>query len=89
MSDSTNARLLCDYSKEGICIKCSDNDCNNQPKIGSSELSCLKCNDSKICAYGQNESYAVPCEKEVKFGEEESCYTLSPHCNYILPIIHD
>lgn len=82
MSDSTNARMLCNVaveSKIGTCHKCSSDGCNNQPKFRKPTLSCMKCTgtDSEECAFGQNLSNAVACEKPVVFGDKETCFTHS------------
>lgn len=60
-----------------LCVKCSYNGCNNQSKSRSPELSCLKCNDTKLCAFGQDVSLATKCSRNVQIGEEESCFIYS------------
>lgn len=78
LSDPSNERLLCDQSGEhklGTCTKCSKSGCNNQPKWAAPKLSCLKCENTKACAFLQDASDAIPCQKYVPFGITESCYT--------------
>lgn len=78
LSDSSNARLMCDQSEKhklGFCDTCSGSGCNNQPKMAKPKLSCLKCNDEKICAFSQYSHDARPCQKNVLFGDKESCFT--------------
>lgn len=78
LSDSSDERLMCDLSQKyklGFCDICSGSGCNNQPKEVKPKLSCLKCNDEKSCALAQNASDAKPCQKNVLFGDKESCFT--------------
>lgn len=84
LSDSSNERLMCDQSEEhklGTCIRCSEAGCNNQPKLAAPKLSCLKCEDAKACAFAQDVHDAKPCEKNVRFGVKESCYTYNFNSN--------
>lgn len=74
LSDPTEPRLECDINKHGNCVKCTGNGCNDQPKVKPSELSCMKCMDSKECAYGQRSSPAFNCLNNVIFGNKESCF---------------
>lgn len=73
LTDSTNSRLLCEQDGT-TCVKCSLSGCNNQPKFKDPSLSCVKCNDTTDCAYGQNLNAAEVCQNSVPFAVSESCY---------------
>lgn len=78
ISDNTKQRMLCDEetpNKEGICKKCSESGCNDMPRSKSPSISCVHCDKSLECAYGQNETNLIACKGDIKFGTEESCYT--------------
>lgn len=76
-SDSTPARLECGAkadTKQGKCVTCTASGCNDKPKVKPTELSCVKCLDSKECAFGQSSSSPITCMNDVAFGDEESCF---------------
>lgn len=76
LADNDEHRALCDEEnpyKKGSCIKCGEFGCNNEPKVKPPSLSCIKCDKSEECAFGQVET--TPCQNEVLFGFKESCYT--------------
>lgn len=78
LSDSSQARLMCgldETDQRGVCVKCSTSGCNNQPKFDKPRLSCLKCQNDKECAFGQDASRARRCIKDLMFGDEETCFT--------------
>lgn len=79
LGDESTARLMCEKNDPAIgkCVKCSEDGCNNQPKLKKAEISCVKCNDAIDCAYGQVSANASDCIKDVIFGNEESCFTQS------------
>lgn len=84
LSDSSNERLMCDQSEKhqlGVCSTCTGSGCNKQPKFQKPKLSCLKCDDEKSCAYPQKSFDAEPCQKNVLFGDEESCFTYQNKSN--------
>lgn len=55
--------------------------CNNQKKFRKPQLSCVKCNDREECAFGQDPTAAIACEKDVVFGDVETCFTLTNNSN--------
>ncbi|XP_055309662.1 uncharacterized protein LOC129573299 [Sitodiplosis mosellana] len=76
LADSGEYRALCNEDrpdKNGTCVKCSETECNNVPKIKPASLSCVHCDKSENCAFGHEK--ATPCKSEVPFDSEESCYT--------------
>lgn len=79
LSDASNDRLMCEQNDPeiGKCVKCSENGCNNQPKVKKAEISCVQCEDATDCAYGQVAANAKTCIEDVIFGNEESCFTQS------------
>lgn len=92
LSDSSNDRLMCDQSEEhklGICAKCSESGCNNHPKLAKPKLSCIKCEDEKACAFGQDAQDAKLCETNVPFGVEESCFTYNVNSNGFVDFLLD
>lgn len=82
LSDATESRLMCELDETGICMKCSSSGCNNHPKRGKPQFSCLKCSDDDGCTSGQNASESVPCTGDVTFDEEETCFTHAIAGNY-------
>lgn len=74
MSDPSDSRILCD-ERYATCEKCSENACNNQPKFKKPTLSCIHCEDSQKCAFGQTEENSIECKNDVIFSTEESCFT--------------
>lgn len=76
ITDASDHRLLCegDFNKTGVCRKCSETACNNLPKIRSPSLSCVHCNKSEECAFGQDMKNEMPCKNSVLFGVDELCY---------------
>lgn len=69
--------MLCekeDPNQKGVCLKCGETGCNKMAKIGSPSLSCIHCDKSAECAFGQPNVEAIPCKADVPFGTEESCY---------------
>lgn len=72
MTDTTDSRLLCQL---GNCFVCDESGCNNQTLYSEPEISCIKCNASIECAFGQPEAEPENCLNPVLFGVEETCYT--------------
>lgn len=91
MSDGSEPQLKCGLATEhgkGKCVKCSKPGCNDQPKLAKPKLSCLKCSDDKECAFGQESSEAEPCKNDVKFGEEETCFTHAISGNWLISFVY-
>lgn len=90
LSDSSEARLMCELNgkhQNGTCRRCSGSGCNDQPKFGRPELSCVKCNNDRECAFGQDAAKAQQCTEDVMFGEEETCFVhaISGNTHFIIP----
>lgn len=78
LTDPSEERLLCDQetpNKTKKCVKCGESGCNNLPKIRKASLSCVHCEKSEECAFGQQKKKASPCQNDVPFGYQETCYT--------------
>lgn len=61
--------------KKGICITCTEPGCNGEPRVKPPTLSCVQCDKSIECAFGQNNTQTVQCKNDIPFGSEENCYT--------------
>lgn len=57
------------------CKTCQTSNCNSESVIQSPKLSCIMCESSEECLYGFDENFAKPCEHDVFFYEQESCFT--------------
>lgn len=78
LTDTTDHRLLCEQyhpGHKGICVKCAGSGCNNMPRVRPPLLSCIQCQKSHECAFGQDKSNATACKSQIQFGKKESCYT--------------
>lgn len=78
LTDTSDHRLLCekaDPNKSDLCLKCTGTGCNNEAKIRPPSISCVQCDKSVECAFGQDKKNATKCKTDVSFGDEESCYT--------------
>lgn len=79
-SDGKEPRLKCEMAitqKNGTCVKCPESGCNSQPKFSQAKLSCVECDDEEECVFGQDPAKATACEKEVAFGDVETCFIQS------------
>lgn len=78
LADNDVHRALCNEnnSDNKNCIKCSGSGCNIHyiAKSQPPSISCVKCDTSEDCAFGQNKKNATICKNKVPFGVEESCY---------------
>lgn len=74
LTDTTDSRLLCEQPGSE-CVKCSENGCNNQPQHREPQLSCVYCEDSTDCAFGQVNVELKKCESNVSFTSNETCFT--------------
>lgn len=78
LTDPSEERLLCDQqvpNKTKKCVKCGESGCNDLPKIRKASLSCVHCDKSEECAFGQQKEKAIPCQNDVPFSHQETCYT--------------
>lgn len=78
LTDTSDHRLLCekdDPNKKDLCLKCRASGCNNVAKVRPPSLSCIHCDKSAECAFGQDKKKATLCKSDVTFGAYESCYT--------------
>lgn len=76
LSDGNGARELCDSKYEnGRCVKCSGDGCNNLALHRKADYTCAKCRDTQECQFQQNASMVEICQKDVSFGDVETCYT--------------
>lgn len=83
LSDTSEARLLCERGDNGTCAKCPNSGCNDRSKFRKPKLSCIQCSDSESCAFGYDPKEAKPCTQEVAFGDEESCFVHKTESKYI------
>lgn len=72
---SENSAMSSKCKHDNNCIKCVASGCNEMPKVRRSLLSCVQCNKSKECGFGQDEGEAIPCKNEVTIGSTETCFT--------------
>lgn len=82
MTDRGDGRLLCERihpNDKSVCIKCGTTGCNNVARVKPPTLSCVNCDKSNECAFGQDKSTATACKNDVPFGSEETCYTYFSH----------
>lgn len=54
---------------------CDEDGCNHVPHKSEPQLECIICSDDKECAFGHDMDSEQTCEKDVMFGQNETCFT--------------
>lgn len=60
------------------CKICQTSNCNSESVIQPAKLSCIKCEsseDREDCLWNFDKNYAKPCQNDVYFHEQETCFT--------------
>lgn len=70
-------------SGKAKCVQCDGNGCNDAPKRKMPTLSCIQCDRSAECAFGQKHIEPTPCQSDVLLGVAESCYVHVNSCESI------
>lgn len=76
LTDNYEMDKKCSTSEKQNCFICSTSGCNNQNQTSSPTLECFDCNATTECAWGQKDANVARCQKDVYFGQNESCFIL-------------